>query len=226
MWNYYGSKSKVIKYYPKPKHNLIVEPFAGSAQYAYLYFENDIILVDQYKVITDLWQWLQKCSKHDIDKLPRLKKGQTLDDFNFDCQEARNLVGFTNGFGLYEPRLKISSHHHTERPNSQNYRLQQVAANLHKIKHWHIMHGSYEDIGDLKATWFIDPPYQIGGHCYKHGNKNINYSELAKWCYSRRGFKIVCEGPAATWLPFKPLVTQKVGSGMYKESVCLIKELF
>jgi len=34
MWSYYGSKSKVVKHYPKPKYDLIIEPFAGAAWYS------------------------------------------------------------------------------------------------------------------------------------------------------------------------------------------------
>ena len=30
MFSYYGSKSKIVGYYPKPEHNKIIEPFAGS----------------------------------------------------------------------------------------------------------------------------------------------------------------------------------------------------
>jgi len=33
MFSYYGSKSKIVDYYPPPKHKRIIEPFAGSARY-------------------------------------------------------------------------------------------------------------------------------------------------------------------------------------------------
>ena len=39
MWSYCGSKSKLVKHYPTPKHNLTIEPFAGSARYALRYWE-------------------------------------------------------------------------------------------------------------------------------------------------------------------------------------------
>ena len=34
MFSYYGSKSKIIKKYPKPIYNDIIEPFAGSSCYS------------------------------------------------------------------------------------------------------------------------------------------------------------------------------------------------
>jgi site-specific DNA-adenine methylase len=36
MFSYYGSKSKIVKYYPCPAHDKIIEPFAGSARYSLL----------------------------------------------------------------------------------------------------------------------------------------------------------------------------------------------
>ena len=30
MFSYYGSKGKIVDYYPPPKHKKIIEPFAGS----------------------------------------------------------------------------------------------------------------------------------------------------------------------------------------------------
>jgi site-specific DNA-adenine methylase len=66
MWGYYGSKSKIVKHYPAPKYGTIIEPFAGTAQYALMYWDRDVILIDKYEVICNLWKWLQTCSKADI----------------------------------------------------------------------------------------------------------------------------------------------------------------
>ena len=51
MFSYYGSKSKVVDLYPRPKFDKIIEPFAGSARYALKYFDRDVLLVDKYEVI-------------------------------------------------------------------------------------------------------------------------------------------------------------------------------
>ena len=51
MWSYYGRKSKFINLYPKPKHNIIIEPFAGTAVYS-LHEENwknDVILIEKIR---------------------------------------------------------------------------------------------------------------------------------------------------------------------------------
>jgi site-specific DNA-adenine methylase len=87
MWSYYGAKTKIIHLYPPPQYDLIIEPFAGSARYALRYYDHDVILVDKYKTIVDIWKWLQKCSRQDILKLPHLKEGEHVDKYKFDCPE-------------------------------------------------------------------------------------------------------------------------------------------
>ena len=108
MFSYYGSKSKVIDCYPKPKHDKIIEPFAGSARYALKYFEKDVLLVDKYKEIIKIWQWLQQCSAGDIKRLPDLKKGDDIRNFTFDCNEAQMLMRFMIGGGLAHPQWIVS----------------------------------------------------------------------------------------------------------------------
>ena len=55
-----------MDYYPPPKNVKIIEPFAGSAKYSLKYWQNDVILVDKYDVVINIWKWLQQCSKSDI----------------------------------------------------------------------------------------------------------------------------------------------------------------
>jgi site-specific DNA-adenine methylase len=210
MWSYYGSKTNIVHLYPPPKFGKIIEPFAGAAKYATKYWDREVVLVDKYSVVTDIWKWLQKCSKQDILGLPRrFKPGSTLDEYEFDCPEARMLMGFLIAKGVGSPRNRVTgwvSHH---RPNFTNHSLMKIADNLHKIKHWTIINGCYKDLENEEATWFVDPPYFSGGQWYVEGNKNIDYADLAQWCISRMGQVIVCEHSSATWLPFHPLIQTK-----------------
>ena len=205
MWGYYGSKSKIVKKYPYPRYEKIIEPFAGTAQYSLLHFEKDVTLVEKYDVIAKLWKWLQSCSKSDITGLPRLKCGENVDDFKWDCEEAKWLVGFIITGAPAQPKKTASKWKTIIRPNTQEYKLKFISENLYKIKHWKIIQGDYSDLKNEEATWFIDPPYQFGGQYYKHGNKNIDFSSLAVWCKERKGQVIVCENSKASWLPFSSL---------------------
>ena len=200
MFSYYGSKSKIVDYYPPPKHKRIIEPFAGSARYSLKYWQNDVLLVDKYPVIVEVWNYLKNASEADIKGLPKLDTGQTIDDYDLSDIE-RKFMGFMVQDGTTGMR-RTASYFAVKRMDEKfNF----IIENLHKIKHWEIKLGSYDELENEEATWFIDPPYEFGGHEYKCSNKNIDFNKLAEWCKERNGQAIVCENTKATWLPFKPM---------------------
>lgn len=206
MWGYYGSKARIAGKYPSPVYGTIIEPFAGTAQYSLRYWDRRVILVDKYDVVCDLWRWLQKCSKDDILSIRKLRYGESVDDFGWDCQEQKNLVGFLITGGSSTPKNVATRWKTVIRPNAQQFRLTSIANNLDKIRHWEIVCGNYSDAPNIEATWFIDPPYVVGGKYYKHGSRDIDYGDLANWCQRRLGQVIVCESEGQDWLPFKPLL--------------------
>lgn len=197
MFSYYGSKSKLVNYYPKPTKELIIEPFAGSGRYALKYWDRDIILNEKYKTVFDIWKWLQKCSKSDILNLPTPKPKEDIREYNLSKDEL-NFMGFLINRGSVSPKNKVGNFS-DGLPNT----LKRVSSNLHKIKHWEIRLGCYTEIENKEATWFIDPPYQFGGNLYKESN--INFTKLNSWCKSRKGEIIVCENTKADWIELKPL---------------------
>jgi len=192
-----------VDYYPPPKYGKIIEPFAGSARYSLKYFDRDITLVDKYDNVIKVWKWLQECSKDDILKLPSLKSlGRGFDLRTLElCDGALLFLGFNAGIASTSPRFKISPFA-AEQNGMQTY-IKRVANNLWKIKHWKIELGCYTEINNAEATWFIDPPYQHGGHAYVENE--IDFKQLSNWCRNRIGQIIVCENTKAMWLPFKPM---------------------
>lgn len=220
MFSYYGAKTNIVHLYPAPKYRCIIEPFAGTAKYSLLHFDNEVTLIDKYEGLINIWKWLQLCSEGDILKLPRhIKPGQRVDDFNFDCSEARDFFGYLIGYAQFSPRRTASKTKLSTRPNHVNHGLKRVAGDLHKIRHWNIKLGSFEELQNERATWFIDPPYQEGGHKYVCNNKNLDYAALAGWCLQREGQVIVCEKEKARWLDFKALATQQGAKGAQQEGV-------
>jgi len=197
MFSYYGSKSKLVNYYPKPTKDLIIEPFAGSARYALKYWEKDVIINEKYKTVFDVWIWLQKCNENDILKLPTPKPKEDIRDYNLSKEEV-SFMGFIINRGSVSPKNKVGNFS-DGLPNT----LKRVASNLKKIKHWDIRLGCYTEIENKDATWFIDPPYQFGGNLYKENN--IDFKHLKKWCNSRVGEVIVCENTKADWIELQPL---------------------
>ncbi len=200
MISYYGSKSKLVKFYKEPLHDKIIEPFAGSARYSLMHYEKDVLLVDKYEPIIEMWHWLQAATDSDLDNLPRLNQGDNLDDFNLSRGEFLFMSFIVNEgtTGLRKTTTKRAA-------PKIDFKIRTTKSILPKIKHWDIRLGDYKDIPNQKATWFIDPPYFKGGEYYPKGNKDINYNNLSNWCKSRDGQVIVCENSNANWLPFKTL---------------------
>lgn len=222
MFGYYGSKSKIVDKYPSPMFDTIIEPFAGTAQYSLKYWDKNIILIEKYDVIVKIFKWMQKCDEKDILSLPILKYGESTDDYEFPCVEAKWLVGFLITGAPTMPKKKASKWKTVDRPNTQNYKLNYIANNLYKIRHWDIRLGDYRDVENVEATWFIDPPYQVGGKYYKYNSNGIDYDFLRDWCFSRKGECIVCGNTNDTWMDFYPISNMQGNRKHTTECMCHI----
>lgn len=204
LFSYFGSKASLVDHYPKPKFDRIVEPFAGGANYALKYWDREVIIADRSRDLCRVWNYLKNASKQDILGLPKMKVGQSLDDYEFSslsADEKRFLgllvnVAFTGGAKTV-----------TKWVVSIEQDLINTAEQIHKIKKWTIINKPYWELKEnWTATWYIDPPYQFGGEKYPWGSKDISYPSLSKWCMERSGHVIVCENTKADWMPFQPLI--------------------
>lgn len=216
FWRYYGAKWRIAPHYPAPRHRTIIEPFAGAAGYSLRYPDRDVILVEKYHVIAEIWRWLIGATLGEVRAIPCVDAIADLPAWVPDG--ARWLVGFNLAAGAWAPRNTASPLIRRERagsehrPNSPNHASgwspamrERVAAQVSAIKHWRVIEGDYSAAPHAEATWLVDPPYQgrAGSH-YVHGSKKIDYAALARWCRMRRGQAIVCEAAGADWLPFVP----------------------
>jgi hypothetical protein len=217
MFSYYGSKSKIAHLYPPPKFETVIEPFAGSAKYALLHWKKEVILCDLSPLIVRVWKYLQQASKTDILGLPRLKRGESLKDFELSKEETE-FLGFVIAPGNAYPRFKMSPFgaKHAKSKNGINT-IEYIASNLHRIKHWQVYECDYRALPNINATWFVDPPYQRAG--YKYPFNKIDYSELAQWITDRNGQTIACEQYGADWMNFKPLAKLNGTSGTTMEAI-------
>lgn len=202
MFSYYGSKSRVAKLYPRPVYPHLVEAFAGSARYALLYPELDVLLNDSYQVIADIWDYLIHATYEQIEALPNLKRGDDLRQLDISKVE-RDLLGFMVNRGVPYPHHIYTTW--AAEGNEIERTKRRIMGYLHSIRHWEVMSVDYMQLPNIEATWFVDPPYQHGGHRYIENN--IDYTQLAEWCLTRRGQVIVCENEGADWLPFQSLAS-------------------
>src|SRR6185436_10913618 len=120
-------------------------------------------------------------------------------------EEERLFLGLLAGVASTMPRNKVSAF--SGEQNGRKNKMKNIANQLHKIKHWEFLHGSYEEIPNQRATWFIDPPYEFGGHAYVESD--INFVVLAEWSRNRDGQVIVCENTKAAWMDFKPMARMR-----------------
>lgn len=215
FFRYYVGKWKLAPKYPQPKHNIIIEPFAGSAGYSLRYPDKSIILIDIDPNIYLTWQYLINVKESEILALPDIEMNKTVDDYNI-CDEAKILIGWWLNQGSSTPKKRPSSWVRTgSSVLGWGDRVRHRIANqLQYIRHWCCSNEQYYLLdGDFKCTWFIDPPYQVAGSFYRYGSKRLDYRHLATWCQSLIGQVIVCESIGADWLPFSYLaLSQYSGS--------------
>jgi len=208
FFTYFGGKWRAAPKYPRPIHGTIIEPFAGSAGYSLRYADRKIILIEKSEAIAGIWRYLIGATEREILALPLLERGQSIDAIALP-QEARGLLGMWVGRGLASPRKSLSIW--PARPEDGSKEMcswsavvrARIARGLHRIRHWIVRCADYREAPDVEATWFIDPPYETQGVNYACGSADLDFTELAGWCRSRRGQVMVCEATGAAWLPFQ-----------------------
>lgn len=183
IFTLFGSKYRITPKYPYPLCNTIIEPFAGSAGYSLNYSDRKVILVERDPDIVTIWQYLLNVTENEIFSLPNIE----VDQSKWMCEWLATdyLIDPCQYWG---PAIK-----------------ERIASQLKYIRHWKIIDGDYTKAPSVKATWFIDPPYQCMGKYYRHGSNQLDYNQLSKWCHNRLGQIIVCETVGSDWLPFEHL---------------------
>lgn len=211
FFTFFGGKWRAAPHYPQPTHGTIVEPFAGSAGYSVRYPHLNVHLNDIDPTIAGLWDYLIHVPADEIRALPVAVAHVSEVP---GPSEARSLVGFWLNKGTTAP-CNVPSKWMRDlwRPNSMWGEVirERVASQVEHIRHWTVSCGSYADLPDRDATYFIDPPYEVSGHRYRYSE--VDFEHLAAWCRSRSGQTIVCEQHGATWLPFRPFRDTKALEG-------------
>ena len=204
--SYFGSKYRASRHYPPPRHETIIEPFAGGAGYSLRYHRKNVILVDANPKIAAIWRYLIRAQPMQILALPDVP-AEGIHTVGGMTPVEKWLVGFWLNGGVAAPRVKPSRWCREANGNSAGFWghkcRERLAEMVDKIKHWRVIEGEYSIAPECEATWFIDPPYIDKGKHYP--TPFTDFSRLAKWCKARSGQVMVCEQSGARWLPFKPL---------------------
>lgn len=202
FFSYFGSKYKLARQYGEPRHETVIEPFAGSAAYSVYWQPRNVILIDKSPVIVSIWNYLITATEKQIMDLPT--EFDIISDLGLEIGAA-NLIGFWAGKGKVTPS-KTRTKWGIQYANSTDCKVwneavkERIASQLPNIRHWKCFEGHYTLLPNQQAHWFIDPPYEIAGRRYPH--KVGSYTDLAEWSKSRLGFVQVCENEGASYLPF------------------------
>jgi hypothetical protein len=207
LFKWFGSKWLTSKHYPTPKHDTIVEPFAGGAGYSLRYCDRAVFLAERDIHIRRLWWWLiSEARESDIRELPiNIPEGTDIRTLGLSLGQSLLIKSWqrTNNVG---DCWTVSAWGNKPGQWTANTRAR-VASEFHQIKHWHVVEDGMRLLNATcePCTWFIDPPYQFN---YQYRSSPIDYTTLATTVETLSGQTIVCEalcqktGARPTWLPF------------------------
>jgi hypothetical protein len=85
FFTYFGGKFRSAPYYPCATYRTIIEPFAKSAGYSMRYNDRNIILVEKYHVLAEMWRFLIGAKPEDILRIPTVEH---VDDLPKDTPEG------------------------------------------------------------------------------------------------------------------------------------------
>jgi len=211
LFKWFGSKWTAAKHYPAPTHDMIIEPFAGSAGYSLRHHRKDVLLAESDEHVCALWWWLiEEATEASIREMPiNISEGTDVRELGMNRGQELLMKTWqrTNNVGSC---WTVSSWGNKSGQWTENTRSR-VASEFHLIKHWKVRVDGLELLKPgVEGTWFVDPPYQYN---YQYRAKTLDYTRLTGQIADLRGQVIVCEaecpktGTIPDWLPFEPFRT-------------------
>ena len=203
LFKWFGTKWNASRRYPKPRHEWIFEPYAGSAGYSLRHHTKRVVVYEANQHLASLWCWLiNEARSQDILQIPiGLPVGANIQAL--DLSEGQKLLlkswQRTNNVGncwTTSPWGNLPGQWTT---NTRR----RVAREIAGIKHWQFREPTFEEVG----TYFMDPPYQYN---YNYKLPVSDYSALAQRVRSiPQGSQILCceaicqkTGKVPDYLPF------------------------
>lgn len=207
IFSYYGSKSKIAHRYPAPRYQQIIEPFGGAGAYSLRNAaEHDVWINDLDPVTFGIWSFLQSPDALEwVARIPdNAQPGEQVSELVPNAPPGLLAILRAEANQGTQGRRGIN-HIVTWMGSSCWHRIKpKLRVAIPTVRTWRITNLAYNELPELEATWFIDPPYaNSAGSLYR--TKFHQHLELGEWCRQRRGQVIVCENEGSDWLPFREL---------------------
>lgn len=207
FFSYYGAKYTTAAYLGRPRRDLVIEPFAGSASYSTRWNARRVRLYDVSPDICDLWHFLINCSEADIAALPNAF--EHIEQVMSLPRGPQLLVRFWIAKGRAESSGALSPWYLKWR-NATDCRVwsakvkERIIAQKPGIAKWTIDQCSWDRIPVVEAHWHVDPPYNNApGSRYPYSV--VDFAALGAWCADLPGAVDVCENLGADWMDFEHL---------------------
>lgn len=201
MFLYFGAKARLAPTYQAPRHDLIIEPFAGAAGYAMYWLQRRSLfrahLHDSDETVVRIWTQLLDMDPDHLWHYPLPTHGAVSNDPIY-------LTGSVSSgsWGRFKARGDFQVTERQARDFAR--RRREMAKVLSRVQgRVTVELSEYHKAANVEATWFVDPPYQLDGQHYNSGN-DLDWAALGHWCRSRQGQVIVCESMGADWMDFTP----------------------
>jgi len=203
VFYYFGRKGRLAPKYPAPQHDLVIEPFAGSGAYSLYWKPEDALLIDIDPHVVDLWHQIIDLGPEGIEAYPPPEVGsRTSESWHLAAMASKS--GSPGGGSMKVSKFALQNFETSRR----------MALRSHAVgSRFSYTQGTYRDAPSVEATWFIDPPYQAVKTGYRSGSSTVDFWDLGEWVMERKGLVIVCEGPGASWLPFRPFLNLRALNG-------------
>lgn len=210
LFKWFGSKWLASKLYPPPEHNIVFEPYAGSAGYALRHHEKRVVIWEDDAQVRALWKWLiGDATSGDVREIPLdLPVGADIRTLGLSSGQELLLKMWqrTNNVGHC---WTVSPWGNKPGQWTANTRAR-VAEEIHAVKHWRVQRIKF----DRPGTYFIDPPY-LYNYRYRFAQE-FDHKALVR---SIKGIPkesqiIVCEaacqktGRVPSYLPFEPFASR------------------
>jgi hypothetical protein len=241
--SFYGGKFNMAQRLQGPRHDHVIEPFAGGAGYSCYWLPKHVTLIERDEAVAGVWKYLTKVKEAEFLQLPIVTDVGELPDSI--CQEAAWLIGFRMNRGIQVPGKTLCNWGRLAKAGIKSHSTEFVGQptenQIHEYNKSARNKGGDEQFWSaalrdklasqlklirhwkiIEGEWYDAPDIEAHWHIdppynnqagRAYKHSEVDFDALAAWCKTRRGYVQVCENNGAEWLPFTKIGVTKGTAG-------------